>query len=78
MVEMWVDLAQNDFAEIIVNEREWCPLRTQNSVPRHHSVIQSSPLHGHPALTSAFEPIVVVTMPRVAVTCKSVIDKMTY
>jgi len=40
--------------------------------------MQSTPQQGHPALTSAFEPILVVTMPRVAETFKSVMDKMTY
>jgi hypothetical protein len=36
------------------------------------------PPRGHPALTSAFDPIMVVTMRRVAETFKSVIGKMTY
>ena len=47
-------------------------------MPRCLFEIQSTPPQGHPALTSAFEPILVVTMPRVAETFKSVIDKMTY
>jgi hypothetical protein len=40
--------------------------------------IQSTPPHEHPALISALEPILVVTMPGVAETFKSVIDEMTH
>jgi len=77
-LEEWVNLAQNDFPGIIGDEREWYPLQRQNSVPRRLSETQSTPLQGYPALTSAFEPTLVVTMPGVAETFKSVIDKMTY
>jgi len=72
----WVNLAQNNFPGIIGDEWEWYPLRRQNSVPRRLSEIQSTPPQGHPALTSAFEPRLVVTMPGVAETFKSVIDEM--
>jgi len=47
-------------------------------VPRCLSEIQTTPPQGHPALTSAQEPILVVTMPGVAEMFKSVIDEMTY
>ena len=47
-------------------------------MPRRLSAIQSTPTQGHPARTSAFEPILVVTMPGVAETFKIVIDEMTY
>jgi hypothetical protein len=47
-------------------------------VPCRLSEIQSTPLQGHPALSSAFEPSLVVTMPGVAEMFKSVIDEMTY
>jgi len=77
-LEEWVNLAQNDFPGIIGDEREWYPLRRQNSVPRRLSEIHSTPPQGHPALTSAFEPILGVTMHGVAETFKSVIDEMTY
>jgi hypothetical protein len=39
--------------------------------------IQSTSPHGHPALISALEPVLVVTMPREAETFKSVIPEMT-
>jgi len=42
------------------------------------SEIRSTPPQGHPAPTSACEPMLVVTMPGVAETFKTVIDKMTY
>jgi len=74
----WVNLAQNDFPRIIGDEREWYPLRRQNSVPHRLLEIQSTPLQRHPALTSSIEPILVVMMPGVAETLKSVIDEMTY
>jgi len=77
-LEKWVDLAQNKFPWIIGDEWEWYPLWRQNSVPRSLLEIQSTPLQGHPALTSALEPILVVTMPAIAETLKSVSDKMTY
>jgi hypothetical protein len=73
-----VDLAQNNIPGIMGDEWEWYPLWRHNSVPRHLSEIQYTPLLGHPALTSAFEPILVTTIPRVAEALKSVVDKMTY
>jgi len=77
-LQEWVDLAQNDIPGIISDQQKWYPLRRQNSVPRRFSDIHSTPLEGHPALTSGFEPILVVTMPGVAEKFKSVIDEMTY
>jgi hypothetical protein len=77
-LEEWVNLAQNDFPGKISDEQEWYPLRRQNSVPSSLLEIQSTPPQGHPALTSPFDPIVVVTMPGVAETFKSDIDEMTY
>ena len=77
-LEEWVDLAQNNFPGIIGDEREWYPLQRQNSVPRRLLGIQSTPPQGYPALTSAVEPILVVTMPGVAQMMNSVINEMTY
>ena len=74
----WVDMVQNDFPGIIGEELEWYPLRRQNSVPCRLIEIQKTPPHGHPALTSALEPTLVVPMPRVAEMFKSVIDQMTF
>jgi hypothetical protein len=70
-------MVQNDFPEITREEWEWYPLRIQNSVLRHLIEIQKSPLQGHPVLTSALEHILVMTLPGVAETFRSVIDKMT-
>ena len=77
-LEDLVDMAHNDIPGIISDEWEWYPLRRQNAVPHHLSEIQSTPPQGHPALTLALVPILVVTMPGVAETLKSVIDEMTY
>jgi hypothetical protein len=77
-LEEWVILAHNDFPGIVGEEREWYPLQRLNSVPRRLLEIQSTPPHGHAALISALEPILVVTMPGVAETFKSVIDEMTF
>jgi len=77
-LEEWVDLALNGFPGIIGDEWEWYPLERQNSVPHHLLEIQSTPPQGHPALTSAFESILVIILPGVAETFKSVINKMTY
>jgi len=73
----WVDMVQNDIPGIIGDEREWYPLQRRNSVPRRLIEIWKTPPQGHPALTSALEPILVVTMPGVAEMFKSVIDEMT-
>jgi len=75
--EEWVILAVNDFPGIVGEEREWHPLQRLNSVPRRLLEIQTTPPHGHPALVSALEQILVVTMPGVEETIKTVIDKMT-
>ena len=72
----WVILAHNDFPGIVGEEREWYALKRLNSVPHRLLNIKSTPPHRHPALISALEPILVVTMPGVAETFKSVIDKM--
>jgi hypothetical protein len=47
-------------------------------VPHHLLEIQTTPPSGHPALASAHEPFVVVTMPRMVQTLKTVIDEMTH
>jgi len=47
-------------------------------VPRCLSEIQSPPPQGHPAPASASEPILLVTMPGVAETFKSVSNELTY
>jgi len=77
-LEEWVILADNDFPGIVGEEREWYPLQRLNSVPRRLLKIQTTPPHGHPALVSALESILVVTMPGVAETVKTVIDEMTH
>jgi len=71
-------MAQIDFPGIIGEGRVWCPLRRQNSVPRRRSELQSTAPHRHPAPTSAIQQILVVTIPRVAETFQSVIEKFTY
>jgi len=71
-------MAQNNLPRSIGHEREWYVLWRSTTLPRRHSEIMSTPLQGHPALISAFEPILLVTMPRVAETLKSVIDEMRY
>jgi hypothetical protein len=73
-----VILARKDFLGIVGEEREWYPLQRLNSVSRCLLEIQTTPPHGHPALVSALEPILVVKMPGVAETFKTVIDKMTH
>jgi len=77
-LEEWVILAHNDFPSIVGEEQEWYLLQRLNSVPRRLLEIQSIPPHAHPALISALELILVVIMPRVAETFKSVIDKMAH
>jgi len=73
----WVILAHKNFPGIVGEEREWYPLQWLNSVPCRLSEMQTTPPHGHPALVSALEPILVGTMPVVAETFKTVINKMT-
>jgi len=73
----WVNMVQNNFPGIIGEKLEWYSMGRHNSVPRCLIEIQKTPPQGHPALTSALELFVVVTMQGVAETFKSVIDKMT-
>jgi len=61
-----------------VKNKKWYPLQRLNSVPRCLLEIQTTAPHGHSALVSALEPILVVTMPGVAETFKTVIDLMTH
>jgi hypothetical protein len=76
-LEEWVILADNNFPGIIGEEQEWYPLQGLNSVPRCLLEIHTTPPHWHPALISAHEPILVVTMPGVAESFKTLIVKMT-
>jgi hypothetical protein len=76
--EHWANLSQNDFLRIFGDKLVSYPLRRHHSVHSHLSEIQSTPPQDQSALTSAFEPILVVTMLRVAETFKSVIEKMIY
>ena len=75
-LEEWVILAVNDFPSIVGEEREWDPLQRLHSVPYCLLQIQTTPRHGHPALESALEPILVVTVPGMAETFKTFIDEM--
>jgi hypothetical protein len=77
-LEEWVILADSDFSGIVGEAREWYPLQRLNSVSRNLMEIQTTPPHRHPALISAHEPILLVTMPGVAETFKTVIDEMTH
>jgi len=77
-LEEWVILAHNNFPGIVGEERECYPLQRLNSVPRRLLEIQSTPPHRDPALISALEPILVVTLPEVAETFKRVINEMTH
>jgi len=74
----WVNVVQNDISGIIGEQRDWYPVRRHNSVLHHLIEIPKTPPQGHPALTSALEPILAVTMLAVAETLKSVIDEMTF
>jgi len=76
-LEVLVILAHNDFHGIVGEERQRYPLQRLNSVPRCLLEIQTTSPHGHPALVSALEPILVVTMHRVGETFKTVIDDKT-
>jgi len=77
-LEECVILAHNDFPGIVAEDWEEYPLQRLNSVPYQLLEIQTTPSHRNPALISALEPILVVTMPRVAATFKTVIDKITH
>jgi len=77
-LDEWVNMVQNDCPGIICEEREWYPLPRHNLVPHCLMEIQKTPPQGHPALTSTLDPILVVTIPRVAEMFKSVINEMTF
>jgi len=78
ILEERVILAHNDFPGIVGEEWEWYLLQKFNSVACRLLEIQSTPPHGHPALVSTLEPILVVTMPGVAKTFRTVINEMTH
>jgi len=70
-------LAHNDFTGIVGEERERYPLQRLNSTPRCLLEIQSTPPHWDPALISALEKMLGLTMPGVGETVKCFIDDMT-
>ena len=61
--EECVILANKNSPSIVGKEQEWYPFQRLNSVPHHLLKIQTTSPHGHPALLSALEPILVVSMP---------------
>jgi hypothetical protein len=73
----WVILANNDVPGLVGQEQGLYPHQRLSSVSSHRLDIQTSPPHGHPAVNSVLEPILMVTMPRVAVTFKTGINEMT-
>jgi len=74
--EEWLILADDNFPSTVGEERGWDPFQRLNSVPRRLLVIQTTPPYTHPAHEPALEAIMLVTMPRVAETFKTVIEKM--
>jgi hypothetical protein len=77
-LEEWVIVTHNDFPGIVGSEREWQLLQRLNSVPRCPVEIQTPPHDRDLALILAHEPILLVTMPGVPETFKTVIDEMTH
>jgi hypothetical protein len=77
-LEAWVLLMCTNFPGIASEERKWEPLQRLNTGPRRCLAILTTASHRDPALVSAFEPILVVTMPDSAETFKTVIDVMTH
>jgi len=77
-LEEWVILTHDDFPGIVDEEWGLYPFQRLNSVSCSLFEIQSTPPNGHPSLISALEPILIITMPGVAETFKSVIDEMTH
>jgi hypothetical protein len=75
-LEEWVFLAQNNFPGIDSEQREWYLLQRLNSVPHHLLLIQTTPSLSHAALVTALDPILGVTMPRVAETVQTFINGM--
>jgi hypothetical protein len=71
-------LAHNDYPGIVREERELYLLQRFNSMPGCPLEIQSTPPHGHLALISSHYTILVVTIPRVTETFKSVINEVTH
>ena len=71
-------MAHNDYPGIVGEERELYLLQRFNSMPGCPLEIQSTPTHGHPALISSHDTILVVTIPRVTETFKSVINEVTH
>ena len=75
-LEECVILAHDDFPSIVGEEREWYQLQRLHFVPRRLLAIQATPPHWYLAHVTALEPILVVTIPGVAETFKTVIDKI--
>jgi len=73
-----VNMTQNEYPSIIGKEQQWYPLHRLNPVSCHLLEIQATPSIRYPVLTSALEPIVMVTMPGVAEIINSVIYEMSY
>jgi len=73
-----VNMAQNNCPKIICEEQQWYPLQRLNSLPHCLLEITPAPHQGDPTLTAALKPIVVVMMPGVAETLRTVINTMAY
>jgi hypothetical protein len=74
----WINQAQNRYPAVLPEERGWYPLTKKNPVPRRLLEIKTTPPYGHPCLVSAHETILIVTLPGICETFKSVIKDMSY
>jgi hypothetical protein len=77
-LDEWINQAQNDYPAVPPEERGWYPLTKKNPVPRRLLEIKTTPPYGDPCLVSAHEPILIVTLPGICETFKSVIKDMSY
>jgi len=77
-LEEWGSLANNDFPSIVGDEWKWYPLKRLNSVLRRLLHSKTALPHVHPAFLSAHETILVVIMPGVGETFKTVTNEMTH
>jgi hypothetical protein len=71
-------LPHNDLSGIVSEEWDWYRLQILNCVPRHLLEIQPTPPHGHPALVTVPEPIMVVRILGAAESFKTVINMVTH
>ncbi|KAF8544412.1 hypothetical protein BDD12DRAFT_801333 [Trichophaea hybrida] len=77
-LDEWINQVQNDYPTVPPEERGWYPLTKKNPVPHWLLKMKTTLSYVHICLVLAHKSILIVTLPGICKTFKSVIKDMSY